>query len=205
MTNDQLIYNTAIKAGFTPTAAKLVVAQARLESADYTSPVFRNNNATSGMKYIGQPLARRGTLAPYKERSDGCKAVTQNQVGGFGPSPCQNSDHYAAYNSVADSASDKINRLYNINKGGVTPEQIRNAKDADEFAMLLKKRSYYGFGKYGTDVGTREQNEYAAGLRAKLLRVEVIEFLQKNKVPIGAILLIAFGVSAYLYFKLKKS
>lgn len=205
MTNDQLIYNTAIKAGFTPTAAKLVVAQARLESADYTSPVFRNNNATSGMKYIGQPLARRGTLAPYKERSDRCKAVTQNQVGGFGPAPCRNDDHYAAYNSVADSASDKINRLYNINKGGVTPEQLRNAKDADEFAMLLKKRSYYGFGKYGTDVGTREQNEYAAGLRAKLLRVEVIEFLQKNKVPIGAILLIAFGVSAYLYFKLKKS
>ena len=72
MTNDQLIYNTAIKAGFKPTAAKLIVAQARLESADYTSPVFRNNNATSGMKYIGQPLARRGTLAPYKESSDGC-------------------------------------------------------------------------------------------------------------------------------------
>ena len=104
---------------------------------------------------------------------------------------------------MADSASDKINRLYNINKGGVTPEQLRNAKDADEFAMLLKKRGYYGFGKYGTDVGTREQNEYAAGLRAKMLRVEVIEFLQKNKVPIGAILLIAFGVSAYLYFKFK--
>ena len=89
--------------------------------------------------------------------------------------------------------------------GGVTPEQLRNAKDADEFAMLLKKRSYYGFGKYGTDLGNREQNGYAGGLRAKLLRVEVIEFLQKNKVPIGAVLLIAFGVSAYLYFKLKKS
>lgn len=205
MTNDQLIYNTAIKAGFTPTAAKLVVAQARFESADYTSAVFRYNNATSGMKYVGQPLARRGTLAPYSERSSGCKAITQNQVGGFGPSPCQDSDHYAAYNSVADSASDKINRLYTKTMGGVTPEQLRNAKDADEFAMLLKKRSYYGFGKFGTDEGTREQNGYANGLRAKLFRVEVIEFLQKNKVPIGAVLIIAFGVSTYLYFKLKKS
>ena len=203
MTNDKLIYDTAIKARFTPTAAKLVVAQARLESADYTSAVFRNNNATSGMKYIGQPLARRGTLAPYKERSDRCKAVTQNQVGGFGPAPCQNDDYYAAYNSVADSASDKINRLYNITKGGVTPEQLRNAKDADEFAMLLKKRSYYGFGKYGTDVGNREQYNYASGLKAKLLRLEAVEFIQKNKVPIGAVLLIAFGVSAYLYFKFK--
>lgn len=205
MTNDQLIYNTAIKAGFTPTAAKLVVAQARFESADYTSAVFRYNNATSGMKYVGQPLAKRGTLAPYSERSSRCKAVTQNQVGGFGPSPCQDSDHYAAYKSVADSAFDKINRLYTKTMGGVTPEQLRNAKDADEFAMLLKKRSYYGFGKYGTDLGNREQNNYASGLKAKQLRFEVIEFLQKNKVPIGAVLLIAFGVSAYLYFKLKKS
>jgi uncharacterized FlgJ-related protein len=61
MTNDQLIYETAIRAGFTPTAAKLVVAQARFESADYTSSVFKNNNNTSGMKFIGQPLANERT------------------------------------------------------------------------------------------------------------------------------------------------
>ena len=159
MTNDQIIYDTAIKAGFTPFTAKLVVAQARFESSDYTSPVFRNNNATSGMKFIGQPNARRGTLAPFNERSAGCQAVTQNQVGGFGPPPCVNSDHYAAYNSVADSAADKINRLYSKTMGGVTSDQLKNAKDVDEFAKLLKKRSYYGFGKYGTDLGNKEQKE----------------------------------------------
>lgn len=203
MSNDKIIYDTAIKAGFTPTAAKLVVAQARLESADYTSAVFRLNNATSGMKYIGQPLARRGTLAPYKERSEGCKRVSEGMKGVQGPPPCGNDDHYAAYNSVADSAADKINRLYEITKGGVTPEQLKNAKDADEFAALLKRRSYYGFGKYGTAVGNKEQADYAAGLKAKLLRLNTAEFVRKYKVPIALVAVAAVGVSLLLYFKFR--
>lgn len=193
MTNDQLIYETAIKAGFTPTAAKLVVAQARFESADYTSFVFRNNNNTSGMKYIGQPLATRGTLAPMNERSSSCRAGGE----------CKNSDHYAKFASVADSAADKINRLYSKTMGGVTPEQLKNAKDADEFAALLKKRSYYGFGKYGTEVGNKEQSQYAGGLRAKLLRLEVVEFVRKNKVPIAVVAVAAIVVSYLLYRKFR--
>ena len=193
MTNDQLIYDTAIKAGFTPTAAKLVVAQARFESADYTSSVFRNNNNTSGMKYIGQPLATRGTLAPMNERSRSCRAGGE----------CANSDYYAKFASVADSAADKINRLYSKTMGGVTPEQLKNAKDADEFAALLKKRSYYGFGKYGTEVGNKEQSQYAGGLRAKLLRLEVVEFVRKNKVPIAVVAVAAVVVSYLLYRKFR--
>lgn len=204
MTNDQIIYDTAIKAGFSPSASKLVVAQARFESSDYTSPVFRNNNATSGMKFIGQPNARRGTLAPLRERSAGCRSVTANQVGGFGPPPCKDSDHYAAYDSVADSAADKINRLYTRTMGGVTPEMLKNVKDADEFAALLKKRSYYGFGKFGTDLGNKEQREYAGGLKVKLLKVQVLEFVRKNKFPILGVLLIAIGLSSYFYFRLNK-
>jgi hypothetical protein len=194
MTNDQLIYDTAIKAGFTPTAAQVVVAQARFESADYTSFVFRNNNNTSGMKYIGQPLATRGTLAPMNERSSTCRAGGE----------CKNSDHYAKFASVADSAADKINRLYSKTMGGVTPEQLKNAKDADEFADLLKRRSYYGFGKHGTEVGNREQKQYAGGLKAKLLRLEVVEFVRKNKVPIAVIAVAAVGISFFLYRKFRK-
>jgi hypothetical protein len=33
---DKAIYDTAIKQGFNPIAAKLIVGQARFESADYT-------------------------------------------------------------------------------------------------------------------------------------------------------------------------
>jgi uncharacterized FlgJ-related protein len=158
---DQLIYNTAIKQGFKPVAAKLIVAQARFESADYTSNVFKANNNTSGMKFIGQPLATRGSLAPKNERSKTC------QAGGA----CINSDHYAKFANVQDSATDKIVRLYSITKGGVSPEQLKNVKGADEFASLLKKRGYYG----------DKESIYASGLKAKLLRIQVVEFVTKNK------------------------
>lgn len=181
---DQIIYEVAIQQGFTPTAAKLVVAQARFESADYSSNVFKNNLNTSGMKFIGQPLATKGTLAPMNERSQTC------QRGGV----CRNSDHYAKFASVQDSAKDKIERLYSKTMGGVTPEQLKNAKDADEFAALLKKRRYYG-----SDVAG-----YAAGLRAKLLRVQVVEFVTKykNQLYLGLGFLI-IGVSIYYFSKNK--
>jgi uncharacterized FlgJ-related protein len=70
---DQSIYNTAIEEGFSPTSAKLIVAQARLESSHYSSTVFKANNNMFGMKYVGQPLATKGTLAPSKELSKSCR------------------------------------------------------------------------------------------------------------------------------------
>lgn len=214
--NDQIIYDVAIKNGFTPTAAKLVVAQARFESSDYNSNVFINNLNTSGMKFIGQPLGIRGTLAPYKERSDACKRVTESQVGGQGPFPCKDSDHYAKFKSVEDSAQDKIGRLYQKTMRGVTPEQLKNATDANQFADLLKKRGYYGFAAYGTPAAEKEIKNYAAGLKAKLLRLKVIEFVkegakktgefvrQNPKKTIAGIVIIAGLIGFYGYWLYKK-
>jgi len=119
MNIDQLIYNTAIEQGFNPTAAKLIAAQARFESNDYKSNVFKKNNNTSGIKFIGQPNAVRGTLSPE-------------------------GDYYAHFNTIEDSINDKIVRLYNINMRGVTPKQLKDSTDATEFANLLKQRGYYG-------------------------------------------------------------
>ena len=168
MTIDQKIYNTAIEQGFNPTAAKLIVAQARFESADYTSNVFKKNNNTSGVKFIGQKNAVQGTLSPE-------------------------GNYYAKYNTVQDSLNDKIVRLYNIKMRGVTPEQLKNSTDATEFANLLKQRGYYG----------SSAAEYAAGLRAKLLRINIVEFVQKNKFSliIGLILL---GGGLFYYKKINK-
>jgi uncharacterized FlgJ-related protein len=178
MSIDQLIYNTAIQQGFNPTGAKLIAAQARFESADYTSNVFKKNNNTSGIKFIGQPNAVRGTLAPANERTcnGGC-----------------NSDYYAKFNTVQDSINDKIVRLYNIKMRGVTPEQLKNVTDSTEFANLLKQRGYYG----------ASAAEYAAGLKSKLLKINVLEFVRNNKnsIGIGVILLL---IGTYYYYKLKK-
>lgn len=180
VSNDQIIYNTALKYGFTPDAAKFVVAQARFESADYTSNVFKANNNTSGMKYVGQPLATRGTIAPKSEQSTSCRN------GG----KCYNGDFYAKFNSIQDSVEDKIGRLYNITKGGVSPQQLKNAKTPEEFAKLLKKRGYY----------TDKEEIYARGLKNKLLKIEVIEFVNENRnyLSLGIVLVL---IGLFYYYK----
>lgn len=195
---DQDIYNTAIKQGFNPIAAKLIVAQARFESADYTSAVFKANNNTSGIKYIGasQINAQRGTPAPSNERRCNLQC---------------NGDFYAKFDTVQDAINDKIVRLYNKTMGGVTPQQLKDSTSVDDFARLLKMRSYYGFGKLNSSdpsMVTKAESEirnYAAGMRAKLLRINVIEFVEKNKVNLAVVGAIIIGITAYvLYLKKKK-
>lgn len=181
---DQLIYDVAIKNGFKPSAAKMVVAQARFESADYTSNVFKNNLNTSGMKYIGQPLATRGTLAPVSERS--AKCVREGV--------CSNRDYYAKFASVSDSAKDKIERNFSKTIKGVTPEQLKNAQTPEEFARLLKQRGYY----------QDKETTYANGLKAKLLRIQVVEFVQKNKNVLTLVAGISILAISYYILKRKK-
>jgi hypothetical protein len=175
---DQLIYNTAIQQGFNPTAAKLIVAQARFESADYTSNVFKANNNTSGIKYIKQANAVQGTLSPE-------------------------GDYYAKFNTIQDCINDKIVRLYNITMRGVSPQQLKDSTSSDDFARLLKQRGYYGNTAYGTPQAESDISNYARGMKAKLLKINVLEFLKKpiNYAIIGVIVL---GLTAYLYILKKK-
>ena len=119
MNYDNIIYNAAIKSGFTKISALLVVAQARLESADYTSNVFQKNNNLFGMKYVKQPLAEKGTKSPE-------------------------GDYYAKYKNVTDSINDLIKRNYNLLIGGVSPQELKNSTDSSDFANKLKKRRYFG-------------------------------------------------------------
>ena len=167
---DQQIYNAAVSKGFTPTAAKLVVAQARHETGNYTSNIFKLNNNLFGMKYVKQPLATQGSASP---RSEG--------------------DFYARYKSVGDSVKDLIDRNYILTRGGVTPEKLKNATDSLDFATKLKARGYYG----------DTISNYANGLKSALNRINIVEFVQKNK---GKLLILGLGlvlvsVSYYLYNK----
>ena len=118
---DQQIYDMAIANGFNKTSALFVVAQARLESADYTSNVFKKNNNAFGMKFIKQPLATKGTPAPASE-----------------------GDFYAKFTTPADSAKDVITRNYQKTRAGITPDMIKQAQTPTEYSTLLKKRGYYG-------------------------------------------------------------
>lgn len=190
---DQEIYDIAISEGFKPNVAKFIVAQARLESSDYTSNVFRNNFNMYGMKYVGQPLASRGTLAPVSERSNSC--VLSNN--------CKDSDYYAKYKSPKDSALDTIQRLYKRTRNGIGFDELNNSVDAQDFANKLKQRDYYG--------GTAEQ--YGSFILAKLKRISIVErtikeikkaydYTKKNYVTIGIALILSSAI-AYWYYKSK--
>ena len=190
MTIEQEIYNVAIENGFTPVSAKFVVAQAKLESSNFGSNVFKNNNNMFGMKYVGQSLASRGTLAPSSERRCGGNC---------------DSDYYAKYKTPSDSAKDAIQRLYSKTMYGVTPQQLKDSTTAEEFALNLKKRHYYGFqvdpSKWGAEVAN-----YAKNLIYRLKSVTVSEVFQKAKENKGKILILGLGliaISSYLYFKKK--
>jgi hypothetical protein len=193
---DQDIYNVAIAEGFSPTSAKLIVAQARLESANYSSNVFNNNNNMYGMKFVGQPLATRGTLAPQSERSDSCKN------GGT----CVDRDYYAKYQSPSDSAKDVIQRLYKKTRNGIGFNELKDVKDAQEFANKLKTRNYFGFYDITTSEGQSEANKYALGLNARLLLVNVIDFYRKNEKKVNYALfgLVLIGITTLSYWFYKK-
>jgi len=194
---DQSIYNTAIEEGFSPTSAKLIVAQARLESSHYGSSVFKANNNMFGMKFIGQPLATRGSLAPPNERSASCRS------GGV----CANSDHYAKYSSIEDSAKDTIQRLYKKTRKGIGFDQLKDVKDATEFATKLKTRDYFGFHSIDTDAGKFEASEYARILDSILLRIKIVSFYRRNEKKINyttfAIVVLGLTGLAYWYYKKK--
>lgn len=176
---DQSIFDAARRQGFSDTSAKLVVAQARLESADYSSGVFKKNNNLFGMKYAGQPLASKGSAAPASERACNLQC---------------NGDFYSYYSSPAKSVEDLLTRNYKITRGGVSFNDLATASTPEDFASKLKARKYYGV--------TAEH--YARGLKSKLLRIRVADFIEKNKSMIifGAGLLL-IGTSFLILSKKK--
>jgi flagellum-specific peptidoglycan hydrolase FlgJ len=179
---DQQIYDAALKGGFTPTSAKLIVAQARHETGDYKSNVFNKNNNLFGMKFVGQPLATRGTPAPKSEWGCGGKC---------------NSDFYSKYANISDSVQDLINRNLKFTRNGVTFEQLKNAPDSTTYANLLKKRGYYG----------ATASLYDSGLKRALSKLNIVEMakeLVKSKKGQFIIGLTLVGVGLLIYYKIFK-
>lgn len=193
---DQEIYNIAVQEGFTPVVAKLIVAQARLESANYSSNVFKCNNNMYGMKYVGQPLAVRGTLAPSSEVSKNCKAVGDG-CNRIGSGDCNNGDFYAKYTSATDSAKDTIERLYKKTRNGIGFNEINSSTDSTSFANNLKARGYFEI----------TADKYAKNLNSQLFKIKILQFYKENKKVInyGVIGGVIIAISAYVYFlKMKK-
>lgn len=136
---DRLIFQQVVRAGYSPLVAANVAAQARLETADYTSNVFRQNNNLFGYKYVNQRGATQGTPVPGNERSTGPK-------------------FYAKYQTLAASVDELLAWI----RRRIDGKQFtaRELETPDGYAA--------GFGRapfrfYGVSV-----SQYAAGLKSKL-------------------------------------
>jgi len=115
---DTTIYNQAVSLGIPASVAKIMVAQARYESADYTSNLSAFNNVF-GYKYV--PGAKW-------------------QAGSAFLSPEGN--YYAAYNSVNDSTGEIVDWLKRRQSEGYF--NIADLTTPAAYADGIKTADYYG-------------------------------------------------------------
>lgn len=115
---EQQVYQAGSVGGMPSSVASLLVAQAKHESANFTSSVFRNNNNLFGYKYVGQSGAMQGSISPE-------------------------GDYYAKYANVAASALEVVNWWKRRIKAG----KIGGWHDidtAEKYGYHLKANGYYG-------------------------------------------------------------
>lgn len=120
MTYDEIIYNQALKDGIPQPLAVLIVAQARHETGNYTSNVFKSCNNAFGYKWVGQSTA----------------------IG-----PCSNSPEgnaYAKYMSIEQSTHELTLWIKRRMNDGKFPADLSRITTADNYAQLLKNAGYYG-------------------------------------------------------------
>ena len=120
MNFDTIIYTAARGAGVPDQVARIIAAQARHETGNYTSRVFKNDNNAFGYKFVGQRNAVPGTAAPASE----------------GSAP------YARYKSVQDSTIEMVNWLKRRQREGKL--KIVDLNTPEKYAAALKASGYYG-------------------------------------------------------------
>jgi uncharacterized FlgJ-related protein len=119
MSNLEIVYNTLKAQKIPDPLAKLMTSQAQLESANFTSRVFKTNNNAFGYKYVKQKIATQGLPAPKNE-------------GGY----------YANYKTVSDSALELANYVKRRFKEKRFPP-LETITSARQYADLLTNVGYH--------------------------------------------------------------
>jgi uncharacterized FlgJ-related protein len=118
--NEQIIFNAAVDKGVPKEIAVMIVEQAKVESANFTSHVFQTDNNAFGMK---MPKVRKTTYIA------GPSTIVMTAEG---------STPYAHYNSLEDSAKDLVSWL---EFQGIDFSKIKNDED---YTAFLNSKGYYG-------------------------------------------------------------
>jgi hypothetical protein len=119
MSNIEIIYNTLKSQNIPDLLAKIMTSQAQLESANFTSNVFKINKNAYGYKYVRQKIATQGLPAPKNE-------------GGY----------YANYKNVSDSAIELANYVKRRLKEKRFPP-LETITSARQYAELLTDSGYH--------------------------------------------------------------
>lgn len=119
MDTAKLIFDAARSNGMPVNLANFIVAQARHETADFTSLVFRNCNNAFGYKFVGQ-------------------------AGAAGCSNAPEGGQYAKYGDIADSVKELTGWIRRRQNAGIFPANLVSIDTAAKYAQLLKLGGYYG-------------------------------------------------------------
>lgn len=179
---DQQIYNAAIRQGANNYLAKLVVAQARHETGNYNNNQTKTNNNIFGFKYSkNSSFANEGNISPE-------------------------GNAYAKYNTISDAISDYFVRYWalksNDNRYSNRLEHFNaqiNSLDTNKFASLLKSYGYYH--TPSNETVSQSIGNYQRGIDSALKRINVVEFVEKNKNYIalgGGLILLSIAAIVYL-------
>ncbi len=174
--NETQIITAFTDYGINSNVASLAVAQAKVESANFTSYVFNVDNNAFGYKYVGQLGATQGSPVPNSETEDG------------------NPKYYAHYPNIYGSAVEMAKWLIR------NVPNYENLMTPEDYANALangKVGAYFGepASAYATDMST-----YFTPIQ--LTAFDKILFSGKylNKNLMYAILGLAVVGSVVLYF-----
>lgn len=118
---EQQVYDSVKKRGYSDQAARLIVAQAKHESDNFKSNVFKKSNNPFGMTYAGQ---------------SGANASTASQPASEGGTS------YAGYNNV-EGATDNLLAWIERRKSEGKFDPATDFGSPEAYAKALKKSSYY--------------------------------------------------------------
>jgi len=116
----RLIFDKARSNGMPVDLANFIVGQAAHESANFTSPVFKDCKNFFGYKYRGQKIA-----------AGSCRKSPEG-------------DYYAFYSTLEDSITEITDWIKRRQAEGRFPQDLTSIRTAERYAQLLKDSDYYG-------------------------------------------------------------
>jgi uncharacterized FlgJ-related protein len=124
-TPQQIIYDTAMKAGLSDTTAKLLVGQSAHETGNWTSNAYKNHNNGFGYTYYAGSKWQTGNKGLIAD----------------------NNQPVADYKTLSDSTNELVDWLKRRQAEGKF--KIDDLNTPEKYAKALKDNAYYG-ASYGT-------------------------------------------------------